>query len=185
LWKTAQKFMNGSLMADGVDFAELNGGQLIWNGSVINSLGDHDREEILWELAKLSFRFELLVLNARVTTSTSDDCQEFISTCFPDGASASLLVADLGTPNHGLRNPYWEPRFIYLHALKKVMTTWKGEVPPIILAKKMKWTEREIEDLEGEITHFYMKTFYDHFGQAPITPRRLSHAASLHCITYS
>jgi hypothetical protein len=163
LWETAWKFMGGSLVAGGVDFAESNGGQLIWNGSIINSLGDHEREEILWELAKLSFRFELLALNAWVTTSTGDNHQEFISACFLGGASALLLVADLGTANHGLGNPYWEPRSVYLHALKKVMTTWKGEVPPIILAKKMKWTEQEIEDLEGEITHFYVKTFYDHF----------------------
>jgi len=184
LWDTARKFMDDSLMTDGVDFAESNGGQLIWNGSIINSLGDHEREEILWELAELSFRFELLALDGRVTTSTGDDRQELISACFPGGASASLLVADLGAANHGLGNLYWEPRSVYLHALKKVMTTWKGEVPPIILAKKMKWTEREIEDLEGEITHFYVKTFYDHFGRAPITPRRLSHAAFLHRVAY-
>jgi hypothetical protein len=156
--------MDDSLMADGVNFAESNSGQLIWNGSIINSLGDHEREEILWELAELSFRFELLALDMRVTTSTSDDHQELIRACFPGGASASLLVADLGTANHGLRNVYWEPRSVYLHVLKNVMTTWKGEVPPIILAKKMQWTEWEIEDLEGEITHFYVKTFYDHFG---------------------
>jgi hypothetical protein len=174
LWETAQKFMDDSLMTDGVDFAESNGGQLIWNGNIINSLGDHKHEEILWELAKLSFRFELLALDTQVT----------ISTCFPGGASASLLVADLGVANHGLGNLYWEPRSVYLHALKKVMMTWKGEVPPIILAKKMKWTEREIEDLEGEITRFYVKTFYDHFGRASITPQHLSHAASLHHVAY-
>ncbi|KAF8240609.1 hypothetical protein L208DRAFT_1180050, partial [Tricholoma matsutake] len=125
--------------------------------------------EILWELAELSFRFELLALDAQVTTNTSDDRQELIRACFPGGASALLLVADLGATNHGLGNVYWEPRSVYLHALKKVMTTWKGE----ILAKKFQWTEWEIEDLEDEITCFYVKTFYDHFGQAPITPRHL------------
>ena len=137
LWETAQQFMDDSLMADGVDFAESNGSQLIWNSSIINSLGNHEREEILWELAELSFRFELLALDARVTTSTSNDRQKLIRACFPGGASASLLVADLGTANHGLGNVYWEPRSVYLHVLKKVMTTWKGKVPPIILAKKM------------------------------------------------
>jgi hypothetical protein len=55
----------------------------------------------------------------------------------PGGASASLLVADLCAANHGLGNAHWEPRAVYLHALKKVMTTWKGEVPPIILAEKV------------------------------------------------
>jgi len=184
LWETAQRFMDDSLMADGVDFAESNGGQLIWNGSIINSLGDREREEILWELAELSFRFELLALDARVTTSTSDDRQELIGACFPGGASASLLVADLGAANHGLGNAHWEPRSVFLHALKKVMSTWKGEVPPIILAEKVRWTEREIEDLEGEMTRFYVKTFYDHFGRAPIAPRRLSHGAFLHRVSY-
>ena len=151
-------------MADGAGFVELNDGQMIWNGSLITSLGNHKHEEILLELAKLSFRFELLALDMQVTTSTSDDCQELIRACFPGGASASLLVADLGTANHGLGNVHWEPRLVYLHVLKKVMTTWKGEVPQIILAKKLQWTEWEIENLEGEITHFYVKTFYDHFG---------------------
>jgi hypothetical protein len=100
----------------------------------------------------------------QVTTNTSNDHQELIRACFLGGASASLLVADLGAANHGLGNVYWEPRSVYLHALKKVMTTWKGEVPPIILAKKIQWTEWEIEDLEDEITHFYVKTIYNHFG---------------------
>ena len=171
-------------MADGVDFADMNGGQLIWNGSVVNLLGDHKREEILWELAELNFRFELLALDARVTTSSGNDHQELVRACFLGGAFASLLVADLGAANNGLGNLHWEPRSVYLHALKNVMTTWEGEVLPIILAKKMQWTEREIEDLEGEITHFYVRTFYDHFGRAPITPRRLSHAASLHWVSY-
>jgi len=165
-------------------FAESNGGQLIWNGSTINSLGDCECEEILWELVELNLRFELLTLNAQVTTSTSDNHQELIRACFPGGASASLLVADLGTANHGLGNAHWEPRAVYLHMLKKVMTTWKGELPSIILAEKVQWTEWEIEDLEGEITHFYVKSFYDHFGQASITPQHLSHAALLHHVSY-
>jgi hypothetical protein len=184
LWETAQQFMGDALKADGVGFAESNGGQLVWNGSNIDSLGDREREEILWELAELSFRFELLALDARVTTSTTGDRQELIRACFPGGASASMLVADLGAANDGLGNVHWEPRSVYLHALKKVMTTWKGEVPRIILAEKVRWTEREIEDLEGGITWFYMKTFYEHFGRAPIVPRCLSHATSLYRVSY-
>ena len=42
-------------MVDGVGFVELNDSQMIWNGSLITSLGNHEHEEILWELAKLSF----------------------------------------------------------------------------------------------------------------------------------
>jgi hypothetical protein len=146
LWETAQRFMDGCLMADRVSFAESDGGQLMWNGSIVNSLGDHEHEEILWELAELSFRFELLALDTWVTTNPSNDCQVLIRACFPGGASGSLLVADLGTANHSLGNVSWEPRSVYLHALKKVMTTWKGEVLPIILARKIQWTEWEIDN---------------------------------------
>jgi hypothetical protein len=180
-WELARQFMDDSLEAEGVDFAESKGDQLKWNGRVTDSLDDDVHEEILWELAELNFRFELLALDARVTTSTIGDRQELLRACFPGGVS--LLVADLGAANDGLGNVYWEPRSVYLHALKKVMMSWKG-VPPIILTEKVRWTEREIDDLEGAITCLYVKTFYGHFGRAPIVPRRLSHAACLHHPSY-
>jgi hypothetical protein len=47
LWETAQRFMDGCLMADVVSFAESDGGQLMWNCSIVNSLVDHECEEIL------------------------------------------------------------------------------------------------------------------------------------------
>src|ERR1700733_10311077 len=65
LWETAQRFMDGCLMADGVSFAESDGGQLMWNGSIVNSLGDHKHEEILWELAELSLGLSSLLSTCR------------------------------------------------------------------------------------------------------------------------
>jgi hypothetical protein len=121
--------MDDSLIGAGVDFIELNDSQLTWNGSIVSLLDDHKHKEIIWELSELKFQFELLALNAQVTTSTSNDYQELIKACFLGGASASLLVADLGEANNSLGNVHWEPRAIYIHALKKVMTTWKGEIP--------------------------------------------------------
>jgi hypothetical protein len=70
-------------------------------------------------------------------THIEDDPQELISACFPGSKSRSLLVADLlGTANHGLADGNWENRATYVHALKRLMMTWRGEVPSIINTEK-------------------------------------------------
>jgi hypothetical protein len=58
--------------------------------------------------------------------------------------------------------------------------TWQGEVPPIIMAQKVRWASRDIEDLEREITRFYVASFYKYFRRAPIVPRGLSHQTALY-----
>jgi hypothetical protein len=142
-----------------------------------------EREEILWELAELNFRFELLALDLRATSAPSvSSHQGLIRECFPgikegDGA---LLVADLGAASHGLASENWEEKAPYLQALRKVMMTWRGDVPPIILTEKFQWTKQEIENLEDAIATFYVQSFYNHFRRAPVVPRGLSHQASLY-----
>jgi hypothetical protein len=93
-----------------------------------------------------------------------------------------LLVADLGTANHRLADGNWEDQAFYLHALKRLMMSWKGEIPPILRIEKSQWPEWDIHDLEMAITTFYMKSFYSYFRHAPIVPRGLSHSVSLYRI---
>jgi hypothetical protein len=87
-----------------------------WKGGL-----DFECEEILWELSELNFHFELLALHSQATTAPDKDPQELVSACFPGCNSRSLLVADLGTANHGLAGGSWEDRAFYLHALKRLM----------------------------------------------------------------
>jgi hypothetical protein len=75
---------------------------------VVETLSDNEREEILWELSELNFCFELLALHSRAMTAPDKDPQELISACFPGCNSCSLLIADLGTANHGLADGNWE-----------------------------------------------------------------------------
>jgi hypothetical protein len=180
LRETAIDFLQNCLDAESVEFREASSGELQWNGKHVENLSNLEREEIVWELAELNFRFELLALDLRASTILDMDRQTMVSECFSGSSSKSLLVADLGTANHGLSSQSWEERALYLQALKRLMMTWQGEVPPIIMAQKVRWTMRDIEDLEGEITKFYVASFYKHFRRAPIVPRSLSHQAALY-----
>jgi len=187
--QNARDFLQNCLdAAEGVDLVSFDG-QLEWNGKAVESPSSLEREEILWELAELNFRFELCALDARATTVTADPrCrQELIAACFPGGkdGTSSLLVADLGMANHGLASQNWEEKAPYLQALRKVVVTWHGEIPPIIQTEKYQWAKQEIEDLENAVATFYVRSFYNHFHRAPVVPRGLSHQASLYRIPSS
>ena len=176
-------FLQDCLKAPGVVFTESEVGQLSWNGKVVENLSNLEREEILWELAELNFRFELLALDSRASSKVDKDRYKLVEECFPGCASGVyLLVADLGAANHGLASTNWEERSHYLMAMKRLMITWWGDIPPIILVEKYKWKEQDIRDLEDAITLFYTQSFYRFFRRAAIVPHRLSHAASLYRI---
>jgi hypothetical protein len=110
------------------------------------------------------------------------DPQDLVSACFPGCDSCSLLVANLGTANHGLADGSWEDQVFHLHVLKRLMMSWKGDVPLILHIEKSQWPEWDIHDLEIAIMSFYIKSFYNYFWHAPIVPHGLSHIALLYCI---
>jgi hypothetical protein len=180
----AADFLRGCLNAvEGVELVD-SSGELKWNGEVLETLDNSIREEILWELAELNFRFELLALDSRATGHRpGPDRQQLITSCFPGGmgGAGSLLVADLGAANHGLASENWEEKAPYLMVLKKIMATWQGTPPPIIRVTKYAWSRREIEDLEVAIATFYVQSFYNNFRRAPVVPRGLSHQPSPYC----
>ena len=179
--QNAQDFLQNCLnAAEGVELVSSDE-QLDWNGKAMESLNEPEREEILWELAELNFRFELCALDSRATTADPRNRQELIAACFPGGIDGigSLLVADLGAANHGLASENWEEKAPYLQALRKVVSTWRGEIPSIIQTEKYKWAKQEIQDLENAVASFYVLSFYNHFHRAPVVPRGLSHQVSL------
>jgi hypothetical protein len=82
-------------------------------------------------------------------SKVNNDWYKLVGECFPGCASGiSLLIADLGAANHGLASTNWEERSQYLMALKRLMMTWQGDIPSIILVEKYKWKEQDIWDLE-------------------------------------
>ena len=156
----AVDFLQNCLQVEDVALIGLEKGRVVWNGKVCKTLTDAEHEEILWELSELNFRYELMALDSRATTSKDADRRELISACFPRCTSRSLLMADLGTANLGLADGNWENRALFLHALKRLMMKWRGDIPPIILVEIFKWT---LQDLEDAITLFYVRSFYNYF----------------------
>lgn len=173
---TVKDFLQNCLEEEGVALADADrDAEVTWNGKAFKDLGKDDFEEILWELAELNFRFELMALDLRASTSQVDR-QKLISACFPrTPGGASLIVVDLSVANHGLASPTLEERKEFLQALRKVMSSWHREFSPIIGVEKYRWTDEEIVELETVLTTRYCKTFYAYFRRAPIVPRRLSH----------
>lgn len=177
LRETVKDFLQNCLEEEGVALtadADHNM-EVTWQGKAFKDLGKDEFEEILWELAELNFRFELMALDSRASTSKVDR-QRLISACFPRAvAGASLITVDLSVANHGLASPDAEERKEFLQALRKVMSSWHGENSPLIGVEKYRWTDEELEELENVLTTRYCKTFYNYFRRAPIVPRRLSH----------
>jgi len=116
--------LQNCVQTDDVTLVGLQRGEAEWNGKVVKTLNDAECEEVLWELSELNFQFELLALHSQATTRIEEDLQGLISACFPGSKLRSLLVADLGSANHGLADGNWENRATYVHALKRLMMTW-------------------------------------------------------------
>lgn len=179
LRETVTEFLQNCLEEEGVELSNISANvEVTWNGRRFESLGKDEFEEILWELAELNFRFELLALDSRAST-TNVNRQNLVAACFPrPSMGASLIVPDLSVANHGLASFDTEERKAFLQALRKVMSSWRGEMPAIIGIESFRWHLDVLEDLEQAVTAHYCKTFYNYFRRAPIIPRRLSHIAS-------
>ncbi|TFK62829.1 hypothetical protein BDN72DRAFT_902912 [Pluteus cervinus] len=151
-----------------------------WNGKAFNILTSPQLEEILWELAKLNFRFELIALDARATGTPQASSlllsrQHLIESCFPLERRGTLFVADLAQANCGLANPDWRERGKFLVALAEVMKAWNGDKPASFYLP-FRSDEKSMKAFEDDVTSFYTCRFFHYFNRAAIIPRRLSHS---------
>lgn len=142
-------------------------------------------KKLLWRLAELNFRFELLSLDARLThpplpavNEDPDDVltnfrlqrQELIVHIFPGGSLVPVLTNlwDLG-----LAAPLWEDRCYRLQQLRAVMEGWNVPLPGEARGDLRMAEQEQGLKTEKALTHHYAQTFYDHFGRPAILPRRL------------
>ena len=144
--RRAREIFDECVKSDGVEFAGFDQGRMIWNNQETETITDAIREEVLWELSELNFRFELLALDSRASTAKGDH-QALVADCFPGCSSGSLLVADLATANHGLADVDWEKRSFYLHALKRLMMSWPN-APSILRVERFQWKDKDMDELE-------------------------------------
>ncbi len=144
---------------------------------------------MVWQLCELNFRFELLALDARLTSAPppkpgedSEDLhsnfrlnrQECIMRVFPE---SSLSLAEPALANLGLSAADWTTRYERLQALREVMARWCVNIPDDATGVLGMHTSEEMGlRIEKALAGHYAQTFYDYFGRPPILPRSLEQA---------
>ncbi len=147
---------------------------VFWRGKPFSELTATDFQEIVWEISELEFHLELADCMVRVAVPKHDTARETaVSRCF----AGPIAIADVGSANMGFAHPNWFNQAPYLCSLRWLMQTWAGTKPEIIAKDKKTWlwTESEIQQLEKEVTEYYVDTFFLHFGCPPVLPCYLPH----------
>jgi hypothetical protein len=152
--------------------------QALYNSPPNNTLPNvHEARTILWELAELNFRFELLSLDRRASGSYTDRLY-LVLQCFPGGVEgiSSLLsvsakdgITGWAASNIGDRKPY-------IMALYKLIRDWRVACHFELEVRRNRAidSDDELAMLESLLVKAYTQTFFNFFGRAPVVPMRLS-----------
>ncbi|KAJ7933995.1 hypothetical protein B0H13DRAFT_1591859 [Mycena leptocephala] len=130
--------------------------------------------EIVWEVAEVNFRFELLALDARASgLDRPNECKQ----CFPGNV---LLGFDISESKLGFAAKNARDRLPYVLHLASLMLDWKlrpraGEIESAFQQQAPEWNITEIDALEQAVAGYYTQSFYDIFGRAAVVPMRLAH----------
>lgn len=131
--------------------------------------------EILWEIYELSFRYELLALNRRLSPEPELD-QPKINACFP-ASEGGLTFVMPSAGSSGLLANHWHSRFPYVTTFVRIMRNWNVPQLPsafqIVESRPESITEQQVLEMERAAVYFYTQLFFDYFGRAPIVPHRL------------
>jgi hypothetical protein len=139
-------------------------------------LEDSEAQKVLWEVTELNFRFELLALDKRASSSEhkDDGRQELITNCFKE---RSLLIADAEHANAGLGSCDWKEKLSLLLRFRTLMRDWMGMKPTPLLLDDLPsiddYSENDVLQLEDAIARFYTQSFFRFFGRAATIPARL------------
>lgn len=143
-------------------------------------------QEILWELCHMSFRFELLSLDALLADTlyrgrgaitqaeAARSRSEQLLRVFPMSGDTlgSFMINEIPNRDLGLTSFDLEERNRHLVALGNLMCPWKG-CPDSIRDASQLPIEAHVQALEDACASFYCQSFFDNFGRAPIIPCRL------------
>jgi hypothetical protein len=143
-------------------------------------------QEILWELCHMSFRFELLSLDAlladtlyrgrgEITQAAAVTRRsEQVLSVFPMSGDVlgSFMINEIPNRDLGLTSFDLEERNRHLVALGRLMSPWKG-CPDSIRDASHLPIEAHVQALEEACASFYCQSFLDNFSRAPVIPCRL------------
>ena len=150
-------------------------------------------KEILWELCHMSFRFELVSLDA-IAANAMYQARENLSQAqvaaariqevlhvFPMSGDVvgPFMINEIPNCDLGLTAPELVERNRYLAALGHLMSSWKG-CPASITNASSGPLVTQVCRLGEACAVFYCQTFFDHFGHAPVIPCRLPSRSLAH-----
>ncbi|TFK59350.1 hypothetical protein BDN72DRAFT_865224 [Pluteus cervinus] len=174
----AKDFYQSLLNEDGVCVTNSSHPSLpsTWRGKPFDTLINPDFQEILWEINELSFRFEFMALDSRLSSEADKPFHHVkVDECFPTVECGSLLVVDVTKANSGIASNILDQRGRALLAIRTVMQKWKCQPLPPLIASNHAIAWDNIDSLEREIAIFYTQSFFNLFHRAPIIPRWLPH----------
>ncbi|KAI0739754.1 hypothetical protein C8Q80DRAFT_1222075 [Daedaleopsis nitida] len=129
--------------------------------------------KVVWELYDLGFRYEILALDTLLAPTDSHSSRiDYLRPMFPDDSFYSLL--SLPEQPVGLYHPVPRGRITQLEAFRRVLLRWPRcprwlRSCPLTISM----TEDQILTVEKEMTRFYVDTFFEQSGRAPIVPHQI------------
>ncbi|KAJ7732901.1 hypothetical protein DFH07DRAFT_780746 [Mycena maculata] len=129
--------------------------------------------EIVWQVAEISFRFELCTLDRRASRKNQLDV---VKACF---AGHMLVGVLLEMSKCGWASTTLEEHHRYVGRTATLMLDWttKSPRPNIIrrVAEHLRWSPSEMQALETAVCRYCTQAFWEYFGRAAVVPLRLDH----------
>ena len=130
---------------------------------------------ILWEVYELGWHYELCaldqVLNACLWSEHYMERLSFLHTLFPGSAGLVLWSKSLPSRagNLGLMDSFPDNECV-LRSLCLLLSTWLNAPSLSYLHFNERNKEVHTYEIMSQACHFYVQTFFDHFGHPPLLP---------------
>lgn len=139
-------------------------------------------QSVLWELAEVSFRADLLTLDKHLMANRMDTGPaalfpraELYDTIFPSPTVGGTWDAPVPTENAGLlHNNFRHPSFLSaINAFRAYIAAWPGAESEKFLHERLEesMSEGNLRVRVVKIFRFYISTFFIHTGRPPVIPR--------------
>ncbi|KAJ7328260.1 hypothetical protein DFH08DRAFT_709600 [Mycena albidolilacea] len=130
-------------------------------------------QEIVWQVAETSFRFEFCSMDRRASRKNRLD---EVKACF---AGPMLVRVPLEMSKRGWAAATLEERHPYVVRTATLMLDWMTRCPcdRIIgrVAEHFPWSSSQMESLETAVCCYYTQAFWEYVGRAAVIPLRLEH----------
>lgn len=185
-YKAALGFFGDLLpsIQEGTSWAENN--TVSFRGTAVNlAAGDvpaHFVQAVVWELAEVSFRADLMCLDRRLMGSRLDAVPELLfprvetyDSIFPSPIVGGTWDAPVPAENTGLlHDNFRHPSFLSaINAFRALMAAWPGAASERYLQERLEqsMSDGNLRVRVLKVFRFYISTFFIYTGRPPVVPR--------------